>query len=164
MKKRIAAVLAMLLVLSGCAGDGGVEGTTAEIIEKIYANHPPMELHVDTVELDLGDADAVKYNTGLPSGEKIAQASVSEAMISQAYSLVVLRVKNPADAPKIAREIFDNANTRKWICVEADAKTVMYSGDVVVLFMVSEDFGDSATPESVQQAFRAVCGGRMTII
>lgn len=166
MKKFIAMALAMLLVLSGCAQKkaSGVEGTTSEIIDKIYANHAPLELYVDTMTLDLSDNDAVKYNTGLSSGEKISQASVSEAMMSQAYSLVVLRVKNVADAPQIARDIYDNINTRKWICVEADTKTVMYSGDVVVLFMIDSAFDDVATVESMQEAFKTVCGGDMTIV
>lgn len=166
MKKFIAMALAMLLVLSGCAQKkiSGVEGTTSEIIDKIYANHAPLELYVDTMTLDLSDNDAVKYNTGLSSGEKISQASVSEAMMSQAYSLVVLRVKDAADAPQIARDVYDNINTRKWICVEADTKTVMYSGDVVVLFMIDSAFDDVATVESMQEAFKTVCGGNMTIV
>lgn len=166
MKKFIAMALAMLLVLSGCAQKkaGSVEGTTSEIIDKIYANHAPLELYVDTMTLDLSDNDAVKYNTGLSSGEKISQASVSEAMMSQAYSLVVLRVKNAADAPQVARDVYDNINTRKWICVEADTKTVMYSGDVVVLFMIDSAFDDVATVESMQEAFKAVCDGNMTIV
>lgn len=166
MKKIIAMALAMLLVLSGCAqkNAGGAEGTTTEIIDKIYASHAPIALHVDTMELDLADNDAVKYNTGLSSGEKISQASVSEAMMSQAYSLVVLRVKNAADAPQIAKDVYDNVNTRKWICVEADTKTVMYSGDVVVLFMIDSSFDDVATVESMQEAFKTVCGGDMTIV
>lgn len=166
MKKFIAMALAMLLVLSGCAQKktGGVEGTTSEIIDKIYASHAPLELYVDTMALDLSDNDAVKYNTGLSSGEKISQASVSEAMMSQAYSLVVLRVKNATDAPQVARDVYDNINTRKWICVEADTKTVMYSGDVVVLFMIDSAFDDVATVESMQEAFKTVCGGDMTIV
>ena len=170
MKRILTLALAALLLLTaaGCAkknaAPGGVEGTTSEIIDKIYANHAKMDLYVDTMELDLTDDNAVTYNTGLKTGEKISQASVSEAMMSQAYSLVVLRVKDAADAPEIAREIYDNVNTRKWICVEADAKTVMYSGDVVVLFMIDSGFRDVATVESVQEAFRAVCGGNMTIV
>ena len=84
--------------------------------------------------------------------------------MSQAYSLVVLRVKDAADAPQIARDVYDNVNTRKWICVEADTKTVMYSGDVVVLFMVDSGFDDVATVESIQEAFKTVCNGNMTIV
>ena len=168
MKKLIAIALAALLALSvsGCAKKeaGGVDGTTSEIIDKIYANHASMDLDVDTMELDVTDADAVAYNTGLTSGEKLSQASVSEAMMSQAYSLVVLRVKNAADTAQVARDVYDNVNTRKWICVEADTKTVMYSGDVVVLFMVDSGFDDVASVESIQEAFKVVCNGNMTIV
>ena len=48
--------------------------------------------------------------------------------------------------------------------MEADAKTVMYSGDVVVLFMVDSTFDDLATPASMQEAFKVVSGGNMTIV
>lgn len=165
MKKFFISMLALLTLLAGCTqSSGGVEGTTSEIIDKIYASHAPMELYVDTMELDLSDSDAVRFNTGLKSGEKLSQASISEAMMSQAYSLVVLRVKNAADAPQVAQDIYDNVNTRKWVCVEADTKTVMYSGDVVVLFMIDSGFHDVATVESMQEAFKTVCGGSMTIV
>lgn len=165
MKKFFISMLALLTLLTGCTQSSeGVEGTTSEIIDKIYASHAPMELYVDTMELDLSDSDAVRFNTGLKSGEKLSQASISEAMMSQAYSLVVLRVKNAADAPQVAQDIYDNVNTRKWVCVEADTKTVMYSGDVVVLFMIDSGFHDVATVESMQEAFKTVCGGSMTIV
>ena len=170
MKRIFALTLAALLLLTavGCtkkdAAAGGVEGSTSQIIDKIYANHKALELDVGTMDLDLADDNAVSYNTGLKTGEKIRQASVSEAMMGQAYSLVVLRVKDAAEAPEIAQEVYDNINTRKWICVEADTKTVMYAGDVVVLFMIDSEFGDVATVESIQEAFRAVCGGSMTIV
>lgn len=171
MKKLIALMLSALVLLgaAGCskkdaAPQTTVEGSTSEIIDKIYENHPKMDLYVDTMQLDVTDSNAVKYNTGLASGEKISEASISEAMMSQAYSLVVLRVKNAADAPQVAKDIYDNVNTRKWICVEADTKTVMYAGDVVVLFMVDSTFDDVATVSSIQEAFKTVCGGSMTIV
>ena len=172
MKKFTALLLAAFILLTavGCAkkepaaAATAIEGTTAEIIDKIYANHAKMDLYVDTAPLDVTDDNAVTYNTGLASGEKISEGSISEAMMSQAYSLVVLRLKSAADAPQIAKEIYDNVNTRKWICVEADTKTVMYSGDVVVLFMVDSTFDDVATTASIQEAFKTVSGGNMTIV
>ena len=161
MKKLTCILLAALLALSvsGCAKKeaGGVEGTTSEIIDKIYANHASMDLHVDTIELDVTDADAVAYNTGLTSGEKLSQASVSEAMMSQAYSLVVLRVKNAADAAQVARDVYDNVNTRK----QPHARRRC---GVVVLFMVDSGFDDVATVESIQEAFKVVCNGNVTIV
>ena len=85
-------------------------------------------------------------------------------MGSQAYSLVVARVKNAADAPEVARQMYDNVDTAKWICVSADTKTAAYSGDVVMLFMVGSQFAESATTDTMLEAFKTVCGGNMTVV
>ena len=114
MKKFTALLLAAFILLTavGCAkkepsaAPATIEGTTAEIIDKIYANHKEVDLYLETLPLDVTDSNAVTYNTGLASGEKLSEGSISEAMMSQAYSLVVLRVKDAADAPQIAKDIY----------------------------------------------------------
>ena len=171
MKKIVTLVLTLGLLLSfaGCAKEaapqGGVEGTPAEIIAKIYENHQKLLLNVMSTELDVADADAVAYCTGLESGDKLSAACVSEPMMgSQAYSLVVARVKNAADAPEVARQMYDNVDTAKWICVSADTKTAAYSGDVVMLFMVGSQFAESATVDTMLEAFKTVCGGNITVV
>ena len=71
MKKLTSLILAIGLLASftGCAKEApaqaGPAGTPQEIIAKIYENHQPLQLRVDSLELDLSDADAVSYNTGL---------------------------------------------------------------------------------------------------
>ena len=171
MKKLMCVLLTLGLLLSftACgektAPEKTVEGTPEEIIAKIYENHKQMQLNVMSTELDLSDADAVSYNTGLESGDKLSAAWVSEPMMSsQAYSLVVARVKNSADAPQVAKEMYDKVNTAKWICVSADTKTAAYCGDVVLLFMADSQFAESATTESILEAFRTVCGGNITVV
>ena len=171
MKKVFALVLTLGLLLSfaSCAKEaapqGGVEGTPEEIIAKIYENHQKLLLNVMSTELDVADADAVAYCTGLESGDKLSAACVSEPMMgSQAYSLVVARVKNAADAPEVARQMYDNVDTAKWICVSADTKTAAYSGDVVMLFMVGPQFAESATTDTMLEAFKTVCGGNVTVV
>lgn len=170
--KRIIPLLLAVIVLLGAAGcaktsvpQATLEGTTTEIIEKIYANHTPVDLYLETRELDVADSDAVAHNLGLTSGEGITQCSLSEPMMgSQAYSLAVVRVKEGNDTAKIAKEIYDNVNMRKWICVEADVKTVAYYGDVVMLYLVNSEFTDVPTSQSIQDAFRTACGGQITIV
>lgn len=171
MKKVFSLFLAIGLLLSfaGCAKEaatqGGPEGTPEEIIAKIYENHQSLLLNVVSTELDLSDADAVSYFTGLESGDKLSAAWVSEPMIgSQAYSLVVARVKDAADAPQVAKQMYEGVNTAKWICVEADTKTAAYSGDVVMFFMVSSQFAESATTDTILEAFKTVCGGNVTVV
>lgn len=171
MKKLLSIVLTLGLLLSfaGCGQENGAQtgpqGTPEEIIGKIYENHQALQLGVMSTDIDLSDPDSVAYNTGLESGDKLSALCVSEPMISsQAYSLVVARVKDAADAPQVAKEIYEKANTAKWICVEADTKTAAYCGDVVMFFMVSSQFAQSATTATILEAFKTVCGGNVTVI
>ena len=171
MKKLISTVLALLLLLSfaGCSKQtppqAGPQGTPEELIAKIYEAHQALQLNVMTTNIDLADGDMVTYNTGLDSGEKLSALAVSEPMMSsQAYSLVVAKVKDAADAAQVAKDIYDKVNTDKWICVGADTKTAAYCGDVVMFFMVGSQFSDSATTESMLEAFKTVCGGNVTVV
>ena len=86
--------------------------------------------------VDLNDSNVVKYYTGLSDGSKLKEAYFSEAMIgSQAYSMVVVRVKDAADAASVAQSMFDGINQAKWVCVTADALAVGAYGDTVMLAM-----------------------------
>ncbi len=171
MKKFTLILLAAILLLE-CAGcvqkstpKATLEGTTGEIMDKLYATHTPVDLYLETRELDISDADGVRHNLGLENGEALSQCSLSEPMMgSQAYSLAIVRVKDGADTEKEAKEIYDNVNMRKWICVEADVKTVAYYGDVIMMYMVNSEFTDVPTAQSIQDAFRTVCGGEITIV
>lgn len=175
MKKWTSILLILALSLSMLAGcgakeqtaapqGGNVEGTPSEIIEKIYAQHKNIDLNLVTMDVDVSDSDAVAYNTGLTSADKIDSAAVSETMLGQPYSMVVVKVKNAADAEAVAKEMYNSIDTRKWICVQADTKAAAYSGDVAVFFMVSSDYNDVVTTDSIMEAFKAACGGTITQI
>lgn len=175
MKKILVMILALTLVLSlvACGEktpvtvNPALDGTPEQIIEKIYAAHAAekeMKLTLVTMEADLQDKDFLSYNMGLDSGDRLSAAAISETMMGQAYSLVVARVKDAADAAQVAKDLYDNIDTRKWICVEADTKTAAYYGDVVMFFMVNSGFADSATTESMAKAFNTVCSGGATFV
>ena len=173
MKKILTLLLAMMLIMTGftaCGsgnegGAGGnaggsVEGTPAEIIEMIYGECPVADLPLGTIEIDLADADAVKMFTGLDSADKINAAAASESMMgAQAYSLVVVKVNDAADAETVATEMMNGIDQRKWICVEADDLRVAAAGDTVVLMMVSTEHADVVTAEGIISGFEAVAGG-----
>lgn len=140
----------------------------AALISEIYANHAPLELMVDTFPNEFLPLETVMesitYYTGLADGSKVAELAISEPMMGQAYSLVVVKVAEGADAAEVAQEMYDNIDQRKWICVEADTKTAAYCGDVAVFFMVNSDFAEQVSTESMMEAVKAALGGEVTVI
>lgn len=135
-------------------------GTPAEIIDMINKKAPAVEFPLGTIEIDINDADALKMFTGLSSADKITGAAASEAMMgSQAYSLVVVKVKDAKNAETVLEEMVNGIDQRKWICVEADDLSAAAVGDVVVLMMVDSEYADTITSKDVIDAFSGICGG-----
>ena len=176
-------LIAFVLVLAMCAGLSacrmGNDNTTdpsgtsepaatsalngkslTEIVDLIYTKHP-MELSLVTVPVELSDSYAVKSYLGLDSGEKVSEAVASESAFgSQAYSLVLCRVKNSSDAQAVARQMFEGIDQRKWICANADDLMVSVYGDLVMLVMIGSEYEDTATARQLTEAFSQVCGCR----
>ncbi len=107
------------------------------LINDIYAIQPVELMGIGVIPVDVTNADDVAMNMGLASGDKVAEAVRSESMVgSIAYSMVVARVNDAADAEAVATEMYDNIDMNKWICVGADTKYVATSGDKIVFFMI----------------------------
>lgn len=169
MKKVFAILLAAMTALSFAAcnkaddsnssSDSTVSMTLEEIINGVYEKNP-VDLSLETTSVDISDTDMLKAFTGLDSADKVKEVAVSEPMISsQAYSFVLVRVKNAADAEEVAGAVLSGINPRKWVCVEADDIRVMVKGDVVALYMVDSQFGEELSGDSVEKAFTEVVGG-----
>lgn len=177
MKKFTAIALALVIVmgLAACGNTGAADNTTGvkpqnltgtmeEVITAINEAHGAIELPLMSMTLDLTDVDALTYNTGLTTADKVSEVAISEPMMGQPYSLVLVRVKDAADAESVAKEMNEKIDTRKWVCMEADTKVAAYYGDVAMFFMVSTDFADQATTASVLDAFKSVCKGDVTVV
>ncbi len=186
MKKTLVSIVAVMLLAcmlcacsaknNGEANNGGanateqpvtevkLEGTLPEIIDKIYAIKNT-GLALMTQDVDIANADTLKYYTGLDSAELITEASYSEAMIgSQAYSMVLVRVKDGANLQTVAQSMKNGINQSKWICVTADDMQVVGYGDVVMLIMIDSQLAESATSDEIVEAFRQVCGAELTVV
>lgn len=134
-------------------------GTPAEIIDMIY-EIKSVDLPLGTMDIDLSDAEGAAYNTGITSLDLVESAASSESMMgSQAYSLVVVKVKDKKNTEKIANEMLNGINQSKWVCVTADDLRVAATDDVVVLIMVGSNFKDSVTAKEITDAFKSLCGG-----
>jgi hypothetical protein len=173
MKKFIALmlVIAMAASLAACGNKAAdktpLEGTMEENTMKVM-EIAPVEFMGGIIPVDLTDTSedgkwAVSYFTGLSDAAKITDVAVYESMMgSQAYSLVLCRVKNAADAPAVAQQMRDGIDQRKWVCVNADDLMVSACGDVVMLVMISSDYAETGTAASLTDAFKKVCGTELT--
>ena len=114
------------------------------LVDSIYSGVTVEMPGVMTQPVDVTDKDAVNYMTGLENGDELEYLVVSEPMMSsQAYSLVLAKVKPGKDASKIAETMKNNIDTRKWICVTAEKLYATNSGDVVFLVMTRADLAKS---------------------
>lgn len=170
MKKILALFLAAMMAFGFAAcnkpaddnnGGSGVSMSLNEIIDAVYKKNP-IDLSLETDSVDISDADMLKAFTGLDSADKIKEALVSEPMMgSQAYSFVLVRVKDAADAEEVANAMINGINPSKWICVEADDVRVMVKGDVVALYMIDSEFGDEMSGDGIEAALTEVLGGSL---
>ncbi len=146
---------------TGDKGNDGQEilkGDLTKIVEKIYEKKNT-GLNLQDTSVDLTDKDSVKYYTGLEDASKVKEAVVSEAMISSmAYSMVLIRVNDPADAEEVANAVLKGIDTRKWICVEADDIQIVTNDDLVLLAMVASSLNETVTSQQLVDAFGEICG------
>lgn len=137
-------------------GEGGVADTTqpveaepdaelAELVDKIYEAYPVELMMPQTRALDLTDESWLTYNAGLTLEQAglVDAGVVSESLTgSQAYSLVLLRLKDAADAETIADAMLEGINPAKWVCVMADVQRVVAFDDKVLYVMANSELAD----------------------
>ncbi len=141
----------------------GLSDDLTTIIDKIYGIKDP-GIRLLSNSLDLSNMDMVSYNTGLKDVSKVKEIVVSEAMIiSQAYSLVLVRTKDAADAKSVAEEMLEGINPNKWICVGADKVEIATYQDVVMLIMADSQLSDLVTSDEIVDAFKEICGGKLDL-
>ena len=128
-----------------------------DMVDEIYKLQPVDLMGMETTAIDLTDESWYSYLAGLTADNvgKVDAAVISESMTgSQAYSLVLARVKDPADAKEIATSMEDNIDLRKWVCVAADRARVVTFGDKVLFVMADSERADvDALVDAAAQAF-----------
>lgn len=128
----------------------------ADIISATYEKHP-ISIGVSTEQFDPSemDADTIRYLASVTGVDKISEFCVSGPLMAPpAYEMVVVRVKNASDAEAVAKEMLENSDPGKWICVRAEAVRIGVCGDTIMMVMSSaEEAG------ALISAFGEVCGG-----
>lgn len=156
MKKYISVLCTVIFAFSliacgGKASGNQLEGSLSEILQTVYENadfdqdmrdslayYDTLEITEDMEEYLLGTTE-IDYTEGLYSAPR---------MNAIAYQCVLLRLPEGADAEAVMQTLQDNADPRKWICVEAESVLTANIGDVVLFIMA-----DSNNAEAVRASF-----------
>ena len=139
-----------------------VLSATEELLNKIYEN-VTVELPLMTMPIDLADEYAVPTFTGAETAEGMIEGAFSESMIgAQAYSLSLVKCESAEKAAELAQTMFDNIDTRKWVCVEATKKQAVVAGDLAFFVMLNPEYG--VTADEIVTALTTVCGGAVDTV
>lgn len=160
----IIAVIAIIVVVAIMAiskntpksNFGEIENAEAlsAIIDNVYAAQTMEMPMLQTQVIDVADPDMVSYVTGLENGDNLEYVVASEPlMTSQAYSFVLVKVKEGVNAEEVAKTMCDNIDERKWICVTAEKVYATSSGNVACLIMSNED-----TAKPIYEKFKELAG------
>lgn len=124
------------------------------IVDSIYKGYEDQLPALQTQVIDISDTDMVKYVTGLDNADDLEFVVASEPLMSsQAYSLVLVKVKDAAKAEDIASEMNSKIDNRKWVCVTADVVFSTFSKDIVCLVM-----SNSNTARTIFDRFISLAG------
>lgn len=128
-----------------------------DLINKIYTKLGDKLPSLEVFDVDKTDEFAFNSYTGLSSADKVDAVVVSEPMMNaQSYSFVLLKVAEGADIEAMKQEMFENIDTRKWICVSAEKLYVTNYNDVICLIMADADWADP-----VYNEFKTLVGGKV---
>ena len=129
-------VITSLVILSGCQKEENIELSMNKVVDKLYVGLEDNMPMVGSTEIT---KDNMKSYIGIDNLD-IKEGVASEALIgSIAHSVVVLRVNDKVDVEKAKNDIKENANPRKWVCVEAEKVIVKSKGDVIILIMSNNE-------------------------
>ena len=131
----------------------------SDMVDAIYKIQPVELMGMETTAIDLTDETWYGYLAGLTANNvgKVDAAVISEPMTgSQAYSLVLLRLRDKADAREIADSMEENISMHKWVCVEADKARVVSFDDKLLYVMADSELVDvDLLADAAAKAFNA---------
>lgn len=146
----IVLVIALLVIIMF------VVGKSKESVSK-FKTSDDLKNMINTIYNELGDTlpaldfqnidsstESFKYYTGLSDSTNVEFFVVSEPLMNaQAYSLVVLKVKDTSKIETMKQEMYNNINMAKWLCVSAEKLYITNSDDIIFMVMASDNW---ATP------------------
>ena len=125
------------------------------LIDEIYKGKEDVLPKLQTQFIEPTDTESVKGATGLDNGNDLQYIAISEPMMSsQAYSLVLVKVKDGVDANNIAKTMSEKNRYKKMdMCFSRKKLYATSSNDIVCLVMASEEWA-----KPVYEGFKALAG------
>ena len=160
----VIAIIVSIVLIAGknnTSKQTGIEvQTTAqmkEVFEKINKNCEEQLPGLEVQELDIKDEEMFTYQTGLKSNKNIETAVISQPFINaQAYLAMKVKVSKDADVEEVKKEMLDNIDMRKWVCVSAEKAWATNYGNIIFLVMSDEEWGKTTYDE-----FKKVIDGKV---
>lgn len=140
----VAILLGGLILLSGCGQKeltGSLEDIMNDLNEYVFKGYAddekPMLMNINVLE---EQPDNVEYYIGKANIEYEEILASEPMMGSQAYSVVLIRMKDGSDIESAKTELHEKVDPRKWICVEVPREDVIVKnrGNVIILIMVND--------------------------
>lgn len=144
----LAVIIEAILIINNKSkgnAEGKIEtaGQMKEMFKTIYSKLGEKLPNLETQEISIKDETQVKAYTGLKSNKDIEKIVVSEPLMSsQAYSAVTVKVKSGANIEEIKKEMLENINMSKWICVSAEKMYITNNGNTIFMVMSNEDWAN----------------------
>ena len=143
----LAVILGAILIINKNKGNEGGKietvGQMKEMFKTIYSKLGEELPNLETQEISVEDETQVKAYTGLKSNKNIEKIVASEPLMSsQAYSAVTVKVKSGANIEEIKKEMLENINMSKWICVSAEKMYITNNGNTIFMVMSNEDWAN----------------------
>ena len=112
-----------------------IEGSLEELLAKVTEGVEP-DIMVMETPLTQENFSSYLFIDYVEGSEGLASDAAINAI---AHSVVLLRLPEGADAAEIQKEIEENLNPRKWVCVEAESSKVARHGNLILVAMSSKD-------------------------
>lgn len=134
----VIAIVSVVAIMLTQGKNKRIKGNLEDIMSFMYQGIPEDEkpMMLTNFELDEENVEGFLGTTDIEFEEGIASES---GIGSIAHSVVLLRTKKGANVEAVKKQIEDNINPRKWICVEAEKCIVKSKGDLIIVIMTNSE-------------------------
>ena len=143
----IIAIVAIIVIMNNSNKHSANLNTTKEIktaLKTIQKNLGGTLPDLEVTEINPKDSELVSSYTYLTDPSIITSLVVAEPiMSSQAYLALIFKVKDNVNVEEVKKELLENIDMNRWICVSADVLYITNNGNTIFAVMSFEDW---ATP------------------